>query len=163
MDVQTISERSYSIYITEGELNRRSISPQAVTAGDVMELIKDLTGALPAGSTKLELYPGRHELLIFVRRNPGALRCFRFRALEDLISAALTSGGEEPSALYLYDDTYILAVWDTEDTGLAALCEFGESLDWRDAHLAHLREHGKLLLPAQALRELRAAFRPEQA
>ncbi len=157
MEVQTISRQAFSIYITEQELNRRSLSPGDVTAAEAMELVQELTGKRPPAPTRLELFPGRHELLIFVLQSFGKLRYYRFPSCEELIEAALVGAFEDPSSLFLYNGHYILSVWTSKDSP-GTLGEYGEELALREGFLSHLYEHGHTLADGCAATALRAAF-----
>ncbi len=157
MEVQTISRQAFSIYITKQELERRGISPADVTASEAMELIRELTGIPPHVGAKVELYPGSHELLIFVIPGSGKLRYYRFSVCEDLIEAALEGAFEDPASLFIYDGNYILSVRQDKDAP-SALGEYGEELFLREGFISHLREHGRTLADGCAAGTLRSAF-----
>ncbi len=157
MEVQTISQQAFSVLITEQELNRRRLSPEAVTASEALTLIGELTGSKPPGPTRLELFPGRHELQIFVLQNAGRLRYFRFDSIEELLRAVSSEAFRDPASLFFYQGKYILAVW-TGGREETALLEFGEEVPMREGFLPHLYEHGRVLLDGSAASGLAKTF-----
>lgn len=161
MVIQEISGLAYSVYISERELNEKHLTPSAVTAADAMELVSAITPPdRSAGrcTTQLELYPGRHELLIFVRRGPEKLRVMSFRSIEDVISAVTDGGAADPSSLFYYDNRYILVMWLRNGE---AVCEFGDEMPVTAAFLPHLYEHGRTLCDGCAVGTLKGAFRQD--
>ncbi len=158
MDIQAIGGGGFTVYIGEPELHRRHIEPQSVTARDARELVRGVLDCCETGAVSLELYPGRHELLIFVRRSAGEPEFYSFPDLESLLEALAALGTDLASSLYYYDGAYILAVWPQEGARVPALCEFGAPLALSGAFLLHLREHGKVLGEGDAAETLLRAF-----
>ena len=71
MDIQAIGSRAFSVYIQESELLSRHLAAGTLTARDARTLVAPLIGSDGLGAVNLELYPGRHEVLIFVSRSSG--------------------------------------------------------------------------------------------
>ncbi len=158
MDIQAIGSRAFSVYIQEAELLSRHLAAGTMTARDARTLVAPLIGNDGLGAVNLELYPGRHEVLIFVSRASGEPEFFSFPDVEALIEAAGSGLGGIASSLFWYGGAYILAVWPADGRPAGALREFAEPLENPGAFLLHLREHGKLLIDGDALDTLRGYF-----
>ncbi len=158
MDIQAIGSRAFTVYIGEPELHRRNIEPQSMTVSDARELVRGVLDDSDTGSVSLELYPGRHELLIFVRRNAGEPEFYSFPDLEALLEALAALSPDAASSLFFYNGAYILAVWPVEGARVPALCEFGAPLPRPGAFLLHLREHGKIIREGDAAEAFLRAF-----
>lgn len=158
MDIQVIGSRTYSVYIAGPELERRHLDPQGITARQAREIVRDLIGCDGTDTVSLELYPGRHEVLIFVRRSAGEPEFYVFYDLESLLEAIAACGREAASSLFFYNGTYILALWSDDGLRRGALCEFGEPLDLPGGFLPHLREHGRVIRDGDAAEALTEAF-----
>lgn len=160
MDIQAIGSRAFTVYIPEAELASRHLIAKNMTARDARSIVSSLIECDALGAVNLELYPGRHEVLIFVSRSSGEPEFFTFPDTEALVEAAGSGIGGIASTLFWYDGAYILAVWPSDNRPAWALREFAAPLDNPGAFLLHLREHGKLLCDGDALETLRAAFAP---
>lgn len=158
MDIQAIGSRAFTVYIPESELRSRHLVAQNMTARDARSIVSSLIECDALGAVNLELYPGRHEVLIFVSRSSGEPEFFTFPDVETLITAAGSGIGGIASTLFWYNGAYILAVWPSESRPAGALREFAAPLSNPGAFLLHLREHGKLLIDGDALDTLLAAF-----
>lgn len=155
MDIQMITDRSFSIYLTGSELTARHIVPGAVSLADAEHLIEGIFGE-STGRSKVELFCGRDDLIIFVRRPEAVPEVYVFPASEPLICAACAAP-EEPSALWYAEGRYILAVWPL-DSPCSVLGEFGDRLEAPPEYLAHLKEHGKELIGQNAIARLKTTF-----
>lgn len=158
MDIQAIGSRAFSVYIQEAELLRRHLAAGTMTVRDARTLVAPLIDSDGLGAVNLELYPGRHEVLIFVSRAAGEPEFFSFPDVETLLEAAGSGLGGIASSLFWYGGAYILAVWPSDGRPAGALREFAEPLENPGAYLLHLREHGKLLIDGDALETLRGYF-----
>ncbi|MGM9521457.1 MAG: adaptor protein MecA [Oscillospiraceae bacterium] len=158
MEVQTINSRTFSIYITETELSRRSLEPCDVTAAQARDIVRSALGA-ESGSLFMELFPGRHELLIFVRKNFLEVGFYSFATAEDVIDALLSCCADIAASLFYYNDEYILVVWSLSESADGALSEFGTPLQHPPGYLAHLNEHGRCLADGCALSAIKNAFK----
>jgi len=157
MDVQTITGRSFAVYITPDELARRKISPRDVTADAALDILSPILGR--EGDFCLDLFPGRNDLLVFVRKCWGPPLFYAFSDFEDLVSAVHACRADAPSSLYYREGTYILAVRRTDcGSSLSAFSEFGDELDLPPDYSLYLAEHAKLILPKGALNIIRAFF-----
>ena len=155
MDVLMITDRAFSVYITDEELTARSLHAGDVSLSDAERLVSRVFGA-ELGKAKLELFSGRHGVMIFVRRPAPLPELYVFDGFEEVIDAARSSP-DEPSALYFYDGSYILAVWRL-DGAPGVLPEFAEKLDASQELLAHLAEHGRTLIEANAIGFIKEKF-----
>lgn len=158
MDIQAIGSRAFTVYIPEAELISRHLVAQKMTARDARSIVSSLIECDALGAVNLELYPGRHEVLIFVSRSAGEPEFFTFPDVETLLEAAGSGLGGIASTLFWYNGVYILAVWPSENRPAGALREFAEPLVSPGAFLLHLKEHGKLLCDGDALETLRQTF-----
>ncbi len=163
MEVQAIGKAAFTVYITQNELEARSLDPRNITPAQAQDLVKTVVDCPPLGAVSLELYPGRHELLIFVKRSFGEPAFYRFGKLETLLSALEGAVSEPPSSLYLLDGRYYLVVWNFEGQASLGFSEFAEPLERPTAYLLHLREHGRTICEADAVRRLREAFFPAKS
>ena len=100
MDIQVIGSRAFSVYIQEAELVSRHLAAGTMTARDARTLVAPLIGSDGLGAVNLELYPGRHEVLIFVSRASGEPEFFSFPDVEALIEAAGSGRGGIASSLF---------------------------------------------------------------
>ena len=107
----------------------------------------------------IESYPGRDELLLFVRRCAGRPEFYRFDDLDTLLAAANAMPGDTVSSLYRADGAYVLALypWDAEG-GACACREFADALDVLPEYAAYLAEHAKLIISDNAIMRLRQIF-----
>lgn len=158
MDIQAISSRSFSVYIPEEELKSLHLLAQSMTASDARSLVSSLIECDGPGAVNLELYPGRHDVLIFVSRSCGEPDFFSFPDIETLLAAAGSGIGRITSSLFWYNGAYILAVWPAEGHSAAYLREFASPIDNTGAYLLHLREHAKLICDGDALETLNTVF-----
>lgn len=158
MDIQAIGSRAFSVYIAGDELARCHLDPMGMTASQARQIVGPLIDCGALDSVSLELYPGRHEVLIFVKRSSGEPEFFRFPDIESLLDALAQIDAGLVSSLFFYNGSYILAVWPADDVRAGALAEFGESLDLPGVYLLHLREHALLLCDGDAASRLREAF-----
>lgn len=159
MDIQAIGSRAFTVYIPREELERRHLDPGEMTVGEARSLISSVIACDALGAVRLELYQGRHEVLIFVKRSQGEPEFYSFQNFESLLLAVGACRDELAADLFFYDGAYILAVWN-DDTYSAGLSEFGEALDLPAGFLLHLREHADALLDSDAVEVLRKTFLP---
>lgn len=158
MDIQAIGVRAYSVYIPESELRLRHIDPENITVGQARQLVDALLGDTSTDAVSLELYPGRHEVLIFVRRSPGEPEFYCFQDFEQVLEAVAALSDSVAASLYRLDGAWILVVWPEEGRTLARLADFGSPLDVPAWYLTHLREHALPVCDADAVAVLRRAF-----
>ncbi len=163
MDIQAIGSRAFTVYIGEPELQKRHIEPRSITVSAAKELVRGVLDCPDTGTVSLELYPGRHELLIFVRRSAGEPEFYEFSDFEAVLRALSSLSRDTASSLFYYNGTYILAVWPGEGARIQALCEFGTAAARPGAYLLHLREHARVIADGDAAEALTRFFQPEQA
>jgi len=152
MEIYHLSPRSSAVYITTEELAERALTPETVDGAAALAL----TGTAGGASATVEAFPGRDGLLLFLRRDAEPLY-FVFRELNSLIAAAAAAPRTAGSALYLLDGRFLLEVR-TEDGAADGLAAFGTRLAAPPGFAPYLREHGRPLLPGDALAALRAYF-----
>lgn len=157
MEIQAIGSRAFSVYIAGEELERRHLDPMGITANEARSIVNDVIKEDGLGTVSLELYPGRHELLIFVKRSSGEPEFYAFASFEDLLDA-IREGDGVTASLYYCDGVYILAVWPMEGARRGGFEEFGRPLSRPGGYLLHLREHGKAICEGDAAERLRELF-----
>lgn len=158
MEIQAIGARAFSVYIAGEELERRHLDPRSITATQARQIVSDVIRGDGMGAVSLELYPGRHEVLIFVKRSAGEPEFFTFPDLESLLEAVLDGGGDTVASLFYYGGRYILAVWAMDGKRPEGLAEFGTPLYVPGEYLLHLREHGVTVCDGDAVERLRETF-----
>jgi len=154
LQVTRIGEGWVSVYVSKTELKRRKIIPGEITQKQARAVLK--AAGLPENwrDVDVELYPGREELLLFVRC-ADSTAWYAFSDLEQLLGAAGCMPEENGTALYVLDGGYILGLSGGKS---AAAEEFGRSVPAGRYYEAYLREHGKVLFGKNAISRLRAAF-----
>ena len=160
MDIQAIGSRAFAVYIGEPELHKRHIEPRDITVSAARELIEHVLDCPDTGTVSLELFPGRHELLIFVRRSAGEPEFYEFTDFEAVLSALSALPVGSASSLFYLRGVYILAVWPGDGARIQALCEFGLPVKRASAYLLHLREHAVTLADGDAAQTLGRYFSP---
>ena len=158
MEIQAIGARAFSVYIAGEGLEKRHLDPKEMTASDARRIVSGIVENDALGTVSLELYPGRHEVLIFVRRSSGEPEFFAFTDLETLLAAISECGEELTASLFYYEGRYILAVWTMDRTRPETLFEFGTPLYMPGEYLLHLREHARGVCDGDAAARLREAF-----
>ena len=158
MDIQAINTRAFSVYIAEAELTRRKLDPLDITAEEVREIIQGLIPCDALDTVSLELYPGRHELLIFVKKSAGEPEFLRFEDFESVLKALRSCGEDVTASLFFYEGAYILAVWSFDGLTHRGLVEFGVPLEDPGDFLLHLKELGRVLCDGDAREVLVRVF-----
>ena len=154
LQMMTIGECCASVYIGAEEMRDRGISPGRISEQEVRKLLK--SAGLPDtwNDMDVEIYPGKGELLLFVRCGMPR-RWYCFSNLEMLLGAAELMEGTDKSALYYLENTYILGI---SGNGKYAAEEFGVSIPAGKGYEASLRENGRVLLVENAISFLRQTF-----
>jgi len=156
MDIQAINKRAFSIYISGDELINRHIAPDSVTLEDARDILRLALGS-DFGAARMDLFPGRDDVLIFVRKNVERPAFFQFQSFEDLLAAVSQCSPDDPSELVFCDGAYIFILWGWDGIPVAPV-EFGELLNVHPDYILHLREHGRVLYDEYAVSNLREAF-----
>ena len=112
-------------------------------------------GLAPWSGMRAECFAADDQTLVIARPARDCRPAFLFEDLEPLLAGALACS-DGPSALYTYDDGYLLAV-DGDGAG-PALYEFGQALCVRSAWERHAAEQGLCLIPENAIAALRKYF-----
>ncbi|MBQ8831055.1 MAG: adaptor protein MecA [Oscillospiraceae bacterium] len=101
-------------------------------------------------NTVIELFDGADSIIIFARIPPSY---YIFEDFEDVIAACENCSAEN-AALYYYDGEYILSV-SLPDT---VLDEFAQKADAPYGFDGFLNEHGRLLIPSDAVNFVKNTF-----
>ncbi|MGE4486041.1 MAG: adaptor protein MecA [Oscillospiraceae bacterium] len=155
MEIQTICSASFTVYLGEGDLEALHITPTKMTekdTEDVLHLALRSLGKKPCRQVQTEFFPGKHELLLFIRINTGNVAFFGFDEFEDVCSAVAGCAEPLPSSLAFLDGRYILSVypWDSAELP-SSLIEFGEGLKHPPEYELFLDEHAKKLISNDAI------------
>lgn len=157
MNVQTVTGHSFVVYITQEEMACRHILPCDITEDIALDLLSPvLSGGEPV---RLELFPGRDDLIIFVYKFSGPPAFFSFSSFENLIDAIRVCRCDAPSSLFFYEGQYILVIRRSGiDPVLSAFSEFGDKPDHPPDYVLFLEEHAHTLIRSGAVSTLRAFF-----
>ena len=161
MLIQDISASALAVHIDTSELMLMGIKKTDLSDKDTSKILEYVLKASHKPVCKhicFEVFPGRHELLIFIRLNCSDPVYFSFSSFEDLLSS-ISLVDPQPSSLYFSDGKYILSLfpWDGENLP-PVLFEFGEELHAGTGFDLHLREHGKTIIISDAIERLKTSF-----
>ncbi len=162
MEVQSIGNTSFAVYLSKSDLTERNIKPGAIKSEEMTEILraafKEL-GRTFCPRTYVELFPGQNELMLFVRLNFKKPVFFCFDDFEEVVSAALASTDSPLSSLFYISGRYILAVYQPEgERDPISFSEFGQKLTFPADYVLHLAEHGQELIANNAVSILREKF-----
>ena len=161
MDIQMTGKSSFFVYLNGSELERLHLEPESVGQEET-ELILNAAmrqlGKDDPGSASFEVYPGRNDLLVFIRLCPDDTVFYKFDNFELTLEAARRCPTQVPSALVYYDNSYILSLENPDTTLLTALSELGCRLTVRGGFLSHAAEHGRVLIDSAAVQRLQTEF-----
>ena len=107
----------------------------------------------------IEIYPGRDEIMAFIRLGGDETGVFAFESLEDLLPAVSGCRDMFSSELLWDGERYILILTPWEgDPVPYRISEYGERLIVRDELIPHLREQARCLISGNALERLSSLF-----
>jgi len=151
LNVQTIGQRSYLITVSVSELGEKA---KDFSQADAERLLGQL-GHNDGENFRFDVYPGRDEIMIFVRAGEGSTQLWEFETLDDVMDAFEKPVSMCDSRLLKYGERYILALTPWEgDTVPAALCEFGKRLEVSPELAAHIREQSAIIIDSRAAESL---------
>lgn len=161
MEIHAITDSAYAVRINGIELENMNISPMHMSENDergVLRSALELLGRRNCTHVETELYPGKDELLMFIRIGTGITMFFEFDDFENILEATKACTGM-PSSLHYIDDKYILSItpWDEEDIP-PALFEFGKRRHAADGYAMYITEHSKTLIEKDAVTKLNSIF-----
>ena len=162
MTIQPIGPISVALFLTPDDLRVHGLTPQELTRDVALELSRGafLEAGLPAdGPMEIEAYPDPCGVLVFARIRAPERVWLSFEDCEDLILAARALPEPCPEAALTWcDGKWWLSLPAREEHLAGFLSEFGHTE--RDCpHLdARLAEHGKPVLPHDALSALLRHF-----
>lgn len=160
MNIQHIGKLTYALEFDESELNNAGISLEDISNEQTAKLLKnslDITDCNIDGAI-LELFLGKHSLLIFARLCSDT-HYFMFDCLENLLSAVCCIDQNIPSSLYKLSDSYILAIeLYHAQMPPSPVYEYGTEVKLHPYKLLHLREQGNEIIYRQAIKQLQSVF-----
>ena len=151
MNVQNIGQRSYLITVSARELGEKA---EDFSKADAEKLLGQL-GHNGGKNYRFDVYPGRDEVMIFVRAGEGRTQLWEFDSLDDVMDALEKPVSMCDSQLWQYGERYILALTPWEgDPVPTALCEFGWLINVSPELAAHIREQSEILIESRAAESL---------
>lgn len=161
MQIQTIDNFSIAVYMEKSDLDRMHLAPDSITEKDTALLLGRIfknSNEKPGKNIQLELYPGRDDVLLFIRLSGAQPSFFAFSSFEELLSA-ISGADPSPSALYYIGGRYILSIspWHGEKLPLS-LWEFGTNIQVPPSMTLHYEEHGKTIIKTDAVGTLQKLF-----
>ena len=162
MTIQPIGSASVALYITPADLKERGLTPAELTLEQALELTRAAfrqAGMDLEGSIEIEAYPETCGVLVFAHVRAPERRWYSFGSLEDLAGAARALDCPRPDAALLWcRGRWWLSLPAGAEQAAARLSEFGRSEAGRPHLEASLAEHGRMVLPSDALTGLLAYF-----
>ena len=148
-----IAEEWACVYVAEEELAQRNLCAGTLTEKDVRRVLREAEIPKEWNDVDVELYPGRGEVLIFVRCSPS-WAWYSFADLEAVLHAVQAQ--ESAESLWYLDGSYILGF----PGGRSCTAEeFGHLLPAGKYFAAYLQEHGRPIIRENAVSVLKNAFR----
>jgi len=162
MTIQTIGQTGIAILIDETDLRAAGTRAGNLTLEKARPIVSTAlieAGVRTDGIMEIEAFQNGESVLIFARVLETEPQFFSFPDLEALLRAVLIlPAAESDSSLTYLDGEYVLTLSRGGAAAGAVLTEFGEPRDLPARYLAHLREHGKVLLPHDAVARLQETF-----
>lgn len=123
----------------------------------VLALLDD-AGLSPWADMEIELFPGSEGTLLLARRSDLICEGYRFDDFEELLSAAAACPTEYPAQLFACGGAYYLLLHRPAGREGPEMNEFCLDGTLASGMIAHIREHGRLLIGRQAISLLRKIF-----
>lgn len=162
MEIQTISNMSFAIYLNDRDLRQRRIKPEQMSSEETTAILRsafEQIGKTSWNKAYVDFYPGRNEMLLFVRLNFQDPLYFQFADFDDLLLAAEECVGNPFSSLTYIDGSYVLTVYPLEgETDPVCFSEFGTRLCYPAKYALYLAEHGREILAGNAVSALKEKF-----
>lgn len=162
MTIQPIGSASVALYITPADLKEHGLTPAGLTLEQALELTRTAfrqAGMDLEGAIEIEAYPESCGVLVFAHVRAPERRWFSFDSLEDLAAAARAVATPRPDAALLWwGERWWLSLPVEEEQAAARPSEFGRGETDRPHLEASLAEHGRTVLPSDALTGLLAYF-----
>lgn len=153
MDIEFISERAISVYITKEELISKGISPCDLSSEDAIVLLGEALGETPFRA-EIDVFSSGNDALIIVERSEYNRTFIEFESVEALISA-VSELKPLPSSLWYLTDRYVLSL---PSSRALAVAEHSIIEKRSPFFPAYLNEHGQLLIRGNAVSVLKGAF-----
>ena len=124
MTIQPISPSVSLLYLTRSELQERGLHPDSLTHENTLALAKEGLSALGQQTEnllKLESYPDKNGLLLFIHTPPGTPTVWRFSDGDALLDAVTALPDLAARPMYRWKDAFWLVGEDS-----APLAEFAD-------------------------------------
>jgi len=145
--------------IRENELASMHISPSCMTENDEYNVVRAALLMIGKAGCRAEtiLYPGKKELLLFIRIGECVTYFFAFDGFEELLAGAAMCG-DMPSTLSELEGRFVLELRPMSASELPPVGEFGERLDKPAEYALYIAEHGRTLIESNAVLKLVRVF-----
>ncbi len=143
MTVQPINPTVSLLYLTLPELKERGLHPDHLTDQHILTLAREGLSALGRTADeplKLESYPDRHGLLLFIHTSPDTPAVWRFGDSDALLDAVAALPDLTALPLYRWKGAFWLVGGDS-----ASLSEFADRMEDNPLLTARLAEYGQSL------------------
>ena len=152
MTSQLVSDDAVAVLLDKDE-----VSDPDLARSLVLSLLSS-EGLTPWDDMEIELFSSGERVLLMARRSILHREGYRFVDSDALIGAVLTCRRDLPSSLISYGGAYYLLISRPDDEQLAELREFSLDEEPSADFLAHIGEHGKLLIKRGAIAQLKKFF-----
>jgi len=152
MTAQLITDEAVAVLLQPDE------TYDAESAGELVRSLLRKAGLSPWENMEIELFPGADGVLLMARRTDLVCEAYAFDDFEVLISATFACPTNWPAQLWSYKGAYYLLLRrpvgeESPDMNEFCLCDSLSS-----GMIAHILEHGKLLIACGAVEKLQKNF-----
>ena len=162
MEVQTIGNMSFAIYLNDRDLRQHQIKPDQMTSEETTAILRsafEQIGRTSWNKAYVDFFPGQHDMLLFVRLNFEDPVFFQFDDFDNVLLAVDACDCEPLSSLTYIDGFYVLTIYPLAgDPDPICFSEFGTRLCYPAKYALHLAEHGRELLSNNAISALKEKF-----
>ncbi len=141
MTVQPIAPTVSLLYLTRPELQERGLQPDSLTCEQTKALAEECLSTLGRGADKplkLESYPDKNGLLLFIHTSPDTSSVWRFFGSDALLDAVTALPGLAELPLYRWKGAFWLVARSEPE---AALSEFADRVEDDPLLSARLAEY----------------------
>lgn len=145
MTIQPIGPTVSLLYLTLPDLQQRGLHPDFLTHEHTLTLAKEGLSSLGLsadGLLKLESYPDKNGLLLFIHTSPTAPAVWRFPDGDALLEAVAVMENLAAQPLYWWKDAFWLVARSEPD---AVLSEFADQMENDPLLSARLAEYAQPL------------------
>ena len=152
MTAQLISADAVAVLLRADE------PTDAKSAGELVQALLKEAGLPIWDDMEIELFPGADGTLLMARRADLVCEGYAFEDFDILVAATAACPSNWPSQLMSYKGIYYLLLRRPVGEESPDINEFCFCSGISDGMIAHLKEHGKLLIPRDAVELLQKNF-----